>query len=303
MIRVGTRASALALAQAAWVADQLPAATLVKVTNPGDRGERAADKSRWVSELERALLDGRIDVAVHSAKDVPAVLAEGTEIVAIPRREDPRDALVGAASLAELRAGARVGTSSLRRAAQLRARRDDLEIVELHGNIDTRLRRQAAGEFGAIVLAAAGLRRLGCENRIDAMLDELVPAPGQGALIVQGRTGHTNATSAGGSTTHPPTRRAVLAERSFAAVIGASCNTAVGAHADPGPEPMAPDSVRLRAWVGLPDGSEWIADELTGPFDEVGSELAERMLKVGAGDLLARAEATVATSDVEVGGR
>jgi hydroxymethylbilane synthase len=191
-MRLGTRGSALALVQAEWVAAQLrssgTACELVEITTAGDRGELVADKSRWVSALERALLEDRIDLAVHSAKDVPAELAEGLELFAITPREDPRDALCGAPSLDALPAGARIGTSSLRRAAQLRALRDDLEVVELHGNVDTRLRKLAAGAADAVVLALAGLRRLGREADADAVLDQLVPAAGQGALALEARS-------------------------------------------------------------------------------------------------------------------
>src|SRR2546421_6893610 len=137
-MRIGTRGSRLALAQATWVAERVGRDTeLVRITTSGDRGAAVGDKSRWVSELEQALLDRRIDLAVHSAKDVPAELADGLELVAITERADPRDAICGAASLAALASGARVGTSSLRRAAQVRAVRDDVEVVELRGNVDT----------------------------------------------------------------------------------------------------------------------------------------------------------------------
>ncbi len=160
-MRIGTRGSALALAQAQWVAERLgDGASLVTITTSGDRGASVGDKSRWVSELERALLEDEIDVAVHSAKDVPAELPEGLELVAIPTRADPRDVLCGAPGLAELAPGARVGTSSLRRAAQLRSVRSDLDVVEVRGNVDTRLRKLAAGEVEALVLARAGLERL-----------------------------------------------------------------------------------------------------------------------------------------------
>ncbi len=168
MIRVGTRGSALALAQARWVAERLEARSeLVPITTTGDRRGPVEDKSRWVSELERALLDREIDVAVHSAKDVPAELAPGLCLAAIPARADSRDAICGAAGLDALAAGARVGTSSLRRAAQVRAVRDDLELVEIRGNVDTRLRKLASGAVDALVLAragwsgsAAGMRRM-----------------------------------------------------------------------------------------------------------------------------------------------
>ena len=163
-MRIGTRGSALALAQAGQVAEALGGAELVPIATTGDRAPAGAgaglDKERWVREIDVALLAGEIDLAVHSAKDVPARLAVGLELVATPPRADPRDALCGAPSLAALAAGARVGTSSLRREAQLRARRDDVDVVELRGNVDTRLRRLAEGAFDAIVLARAGLQRL-----------------------------------------------------------------------------------------------------------------------------------------------
>ncbi len=190
MIRVGTRGSALALAQARWVAERLDDdAELVTVASAGDRGAQPSDKSRWVSELERALLEERIDVAVHSAKDVPAELPEGLELVAVPARADPRDAICGARSLAELRSGARVGTSSLRRRAQLRAEREDIEVVEIRGNVDTRLRKLKDGECEALVLAVAGLERLGRGDEAGGLLDELIPAAGQGALALEARAG------------------------------------------------------------------------------------------------------------------
>ncbi|MGI8507203.1 MAG: hydroxymethylbilane synthase, partial [Solirubrobacteraceae bacterium] len=182
-MRIGTRGSALALAQAEWVAALLgDGVEIVKINTLGDRGALAQDKSRWVSELERALLDGRIDLAVHSAKDVPTELGEGLELVAIPERADARDAICGAPSLAALPPGARIGTSSVRRAAQIRSIRDDIEVVELRGNVDTRLRKLAEGQVDALVLAFAGLQRLGRGSEAGGVLGELVPAAGQGAL-------------------------------------------------------------------------------------------------------------------------
>ena len=182
-MRIGTRGSALALAQAGTVARAL-GAELVTITTTGDRDRGALDKERWVRELDAALLAGEVDLAVHSAKDVPAVLAAGIEIVAVPERADPLDALCGAPSLAALAPGARVGTSSLRRAAQLRALREDLEIAELRGNVDTRLARLAAGDYDAIVLARAGLDRLGRGAEASGALTELLPCAGQGALAI-----------------------------------------------------------------------------------------------------------------------
>jgi hydroxymethylbilane synthase len=284
-LRLGTRGSALALAQARWVAGRIRPTLpveLVEVTTAGDVDRARGDKSRWTGALEEALLAGEIDIAVHSAKDVPGELAEGTEIVAVPPREDPRDVVVG-----ELRPGARVGTSSLRRRAQLLAARPDVEVVELRGNVDTRLRKLAAGEVDALVLAAAGLARLGRSDVAAAPLegDVFVPAPGQGCLIVQGRSGmhfgiEGGSAGAAGSlvaAVDDPSSRALLAaERAVVARLGASCHTPVGVHSD---------GSSIAAFVGLPDGSEWLIDE-AGDADS----LAERMLSAGAADLLARAE-------------
>ncbi|MDQ6778893.1 MAG: hydroxymethylbilane synthase, partial [Actinomycetota bacterium] len=204
MIRVGTRGSTLALAQARWVADRLAdEVELVTVTVAGDLSAAVADKSRWVSELEQALLDRRIDVAVHSAKDVPSELAPGLELVAIPERADARDALCGAPTLRSLAPGARVGTSSLRRTAEIRAARTDVEVVPVRGNVDTRLRKLAEGEFDALVLALAGLQRLGREDAADGVLDELVPAAGQGALALEARAGVAEVAEALGALRDP----------------------------------------------------------------------------------------------------
>jgi hydroxymethylbilane synthase len=275
LIRVGTRGSALALAQAEWVGSRLGTAyQLVTVEAPGP----VDDKSRWVSGLERALLAGEVDVAVHSAKDVPAELAEGLSLVAIPAREDPRDAICGAASLSALPAGARVGTSSLRRAAQLRAARDDLEVVEVRGNVDTRLRKLAAGECEALVLAAAGLHRLGL--RPDGILDELVPAAGQGALAVEARPGAVSVERL----VDADATACVLAERELTRALGASCNTPVGAYArvlDGDGEQL-----ELTAWVGRVDGSAWIRDQLCGAAPGLGARVSERLLACGAAELL-----------------
>ena len=190
-MRLGTRGSALALAQAQWVADRLDGETRAGRDHHPRRSRSGSpgDKSRWVSELEHALLDGRIDLAVHSAKDVPSELADGLELVAIPAREDARDALCGGPSVAALAPGARVGTSSVRRAAQLRAARDDIEVVPLRGNVDTRLRKLAEGQVDALVLALAGLERLGRAAQAGGVIDAFVPAAGQGALALEARAG------------------------------------------------------------------------------------------------------------------
>jgi hydroxymethylbilane synthase len=277
LIRVGTRGSALALAQASWVAERLgDPAELVVVASDGEVG----DKSRWVSGLERALLEERIDLAVHSAKDVPAELAGGLELVAIPEREDPRDAICGARNLDELHAGARVGTSSLRRAAQLLAARDDIEIVEARGNVDTRLRKLTEGQFDALVLAVAGLRRLGREP--DGILDELVPAAGQGALALEAREDDEHVRTCSQRIEDADASACVLAERALTARLEATCNTPVGAHA----RPIGDRQFELRAWAGVPDGSEWISDRLRGDSAGLGAAVAERMLAAGAGEML-----------------
>ncbi|MGO9822081.1 MAG: hydroxymethylbilane synthase [Solirubrobacteraceae bacterium] len=283
-MRIGTRGSALALAQARAVAVLLDdGAEIVEITTSGDRGAAVNDKSRWVSELERALLEGRIDLAVHSAKDVPAELSDGLELVAVPTRADARDAICGAGSLAELAPGSTVGTSSLRRMAQINALRDDLEIVELRGNVDTRLRKLADGEVDAIVLALAGLQRLGREHEAGGVMTELVPAAGQGALAVEARAGEVD----GAQLSDATSMACVTAERALVSALGASCNTPVGAHATSLPR----GHVELTGWAGLPDGSAWLRDRLQAPANEAGSLCAERMLAAGAGEILRDAAA------------
>lgn len=292
-MRIGTRASALALAQARWVAERLGRTgtdvQIVEITTLGDRGATVADKSRWVSELERAVLERRIDVAVHSAKDVPTELEEGLELVAIPPRADARDAICGASSLAALTAGARIGTSSLRRAAQIRAARDDLEVVTLRGNVDTRLRKLAEGQADALVLALAGLERLGRASDAGGVIDEFVPAAGQGALALQARASTLSPRQLD-AVNDPPSEACVTAERHLVHALGASCNTPVGAHA----RWLDDGRLQIEGWVGLPDGSAWLRDAVSGDAVGIGLECAERMLAAGAAQLLARAEAELA---------
>ena len=295
-MRIGTRGSALALAQAGTVAALFGAdAELVTITTTGDRATAARDvndKERWVKELELALLAGEIDLAVHSAKDVPSVLPDGLELVGAPQRGDPFDALVGAPALSHLRPGARVGTASLRRASQLLALREDLDVVVVRGNVDTRLRKLESGEFDALVLAAAGLVRLGRGDAIGCVLSEMVPAPGQGTLVLEARTGDEGAAAAVQAITDRATWDALRAERALVSRLDASCNTPLGAHATVGGGGIA-----LRTFAGLPDGSSWLRDE-TPPAatpGEAGALAAERMLAAGAGDLLARAEELATT--------
>ncbi len=280
-MRIGTRGSALALVQARQVAKLLGGEhELVEVVTSGDRGQAASDKERWVRELDGALLDGSIDCAVHSAKDVPAELPQRIVIAAVPPRADPRDALCGAATLAALAPGARVGTSSLRRAAQVRALRDDLAVVELRGNVDTRLRKLEDGEYDAIVLAAAGLARLG-RGDAGAPLDELVPASGQGCLAVTTRAGEESLVA---EIDDRAAAWALTAERALVRALEADCHTPVGAHA----QVLGADALRLRAFVGAVDGSAWVRDELDGPDPErLGAAVAQRLLSAGAREVLA----------------
>ena len=287
-MRVGTRGSALALAQAGTVTALLgDGAQLVPITTSGDRNRAGTDKARWVKELELALLAGEVDLAVHSAKDVPSLLPEGLELVGAPPRANPFDALVGAPSLLELPEGARVGTASLRRAAQLRALRDDLKVVVVHGNVDTRLRRLEEGDLDALVLAAAGLRRLGREAAIGCLLTELVPCAGQGTLVLEARAGDERAGAAAAAITDAASWEALSAERALVARLDASCNTPLGAHAR-----VDAAGIVLRTFVGLPDGSAWLRDETPPvPAPAAAAELAAtRLLAAGADDLLRRAE-------------
>jgi hydroxymethylbilane synthase len=289
-VRLGTRGSALALAQARAVAAVLPGEVeIVEVRTGGDAGAAVGDKSRWVDGLERALLDGTIDLAVHSAKDVPAELGHGLELLGVPAREDPRDALVGAPSIEALALGARIGTTSLRRRAALLAARDDLDVLELRGNVDTRLRKLAEGEADALVLALAGLRRLGREEAADAVLDHeiMLPAAGQGALALEGRTDDGDAYAAAASISDLDATTCVVAERALTAALDATCHTPVAALATADGETLT-----LRAFAALPDGSEWVRDRQSGPAGDpeaLGREVADRLRSVGAAELLARA--------------
>lgn len=287
-LRIATRGSKLALTQARHVAELLGGAELVEVSADGAGG----DKSRFVRGVERALLDGGAEVGVHSAKDLPGETPAGLKIAAVPTRQDPADVWIGAGSgLDDVPEGARVGTASLRRRAQLLAARPDLRVEELHGNVDTRLRRLTEGELDAIVLAAAGLKRLGREAEIGFALDleTMVPAPGQGALALQVREGDEATVAALGAATDLGAMRELTAERATVAPLGASCATPIGVHARTDGERLG-----LVAFVGLPDGSEWIRDRIEADHAEpaaAGFALAERLLAAGARDLLDRAEA------------
>jgi hydroxymethylbilane synthase len=291
-MRLGTRGSALALAQARLIADALGGAEIVEV-----RSERSApsggDKARFVQGIEQALIAGAVDLGVHSAKDLPSELPGELVLVGVAAREDPADAYVGeAAALDRVPDGARIGTSSLRRRAQLLAVRPDLALEELRGNVDTRLRRLGQGDFDGIVLAAAGLRRLHREGEIAFRLDAgtMTPAAGQGALALEARRGDAAAAEAAGRITDSKALVELTVERATVAGLDASCRTPLGVRAE-----LAGAGLRADAFVGLPDGSEWVRDSLEGnpaDPDSLGRTLAERLLSAGAADVLERAHAT-----------
>jgi len=286
-LRLATRGSVLALTQARQVAEMLGGAELVEASADGEAG----DKERFVRGVERALLAGEADVGVHSAKDLPGRMTEQLEIAAVPAREDPADVWIGTgSSLDDVPAGARVGTASLRRRAQLLAARPDLRVEELHGNVDTRLRKLAGGELDAIVLAAAGLRRLGRAAEIGFRLPAaaMIPAAGQGALALQVRAGDTASAAAVAGALDFDAARELTAERATVALLEATCATPVGVHAQ-----IEGEGLTVEAFVGLPDGSEWLRDRVEGTAADpvaAGTLLAERLLAAGARDLLTRAE-------------
>jgi hydroxymethylbilane synthase len=292
-LRLGTRGSALALAQAKLVAKQLGGAEIVPIKTSGERGEAGGDKARFVRAIEQALLIGEVDLGVHSAKDLPTDLPDGLEIAGVPERADPRDAFVGHVnSLGECPEGSRIGTSSLRRRAQILALRPDLEVVALRGNVDTRLDRLEAGDFDGLVLAAAGLHRLGRAEEMAFPIepDELIPAPGQGALVIEARHSEDRPVTAAESITDRGALGTLSAERALVAALDASCNTPLGAIATLEHGGL----MRLRAFCGLPDGSEWLRDEMEVDASDpegLGRSLAERMKSAGAAELLQRAEA------------
>ena len=288
MIRIATRGSVLAKAQAGQVAELLGGAELVEVSSDGEPG----DKARFVRGVERALLEGGADVGVHSAKDLPAEVPEGLAIAAVPAREDAADVWIGAgSSLDDVAEGARVGTASLRRRSQLLAARPDLRVEELHGNVDTRLRKLEEGDLDAIVLAAAGLRRLGRETEISFSIpvETMTPCAGQGALVLQTRVDDDAAGAAAGAIGDERALLELTAERAVVALLGATCASPIGVHATLGGD----DLLAVEAYVGLPDGGEWIRDRVKAGEAEpalAGAHLAERLLGAGAKEILERAE-------------
>jgi len=294
-LRIGTRGSALALWQAEHVKARLAAlgqaADVVPITTTGDRLldrrlELVGGKGAFLKEIEEALLDERVDIAVHSLKDVPTALPPGLHLAAFLERADPRDALVSAsgARLAQLPKGARLGTTSLRRQAQIRAQRADLEVLDLRGNVDTRLRKVREGQYDAILLAAAGLARLGRAAEATEILepDVMLPAPGQGAIVIECRAGDERSARAIAPLDHHATGRCVLAERSFLAGLGGGCNVPLGAYAE-----ESGHEVWLRALVARADGSLVLRGECRdSDAAAAGRRLAEDLLARGAAALV-----------------
>jgi len=255
-------------------------------------GTATGVKGLFTKEIEEALLTGRIDLAVHSLKDMPTGLPEGLALTAAPAREDPRDAVAGR-TLKDVSPGGRVGTSSLRRSAQLKAMRPDLVVEPLRGNLDTRLRKLDEGQFEAILLAAAGLKRMGWQERIAELLpvDVMCPAVGQGALAIETRADGGAGELAGRKLDHAATRSAVVAERALLASLGGGCQVPIGAHAR-----VEGDHLEIRAVVISPDGTRLVRREMQGPVSDpaaVGSELGRAILDAGARAIL---EAVYGTS-------
>jgi hydroxymethylbilane synthase len=297
-IRIGSRGSALALWQAEHVKARLEGLghtpEVRVITTTGDRVldaplESVGGKGAFLKEIEEAMIAGEVDLAVHSLKDVPTTLPDGLGLCAVLQRADPRDALISASghSLAELPKGARVGTTSLRRQAQLRALRPDLSIADLRGNVDTRLRRLREGRFDAILLAMAGLTRLGRAAEVTEALDPgiLLPAPGQGAIGLECRASDADVAAAVAPLHHEVTAASVAAERAFLAALGGGCNVPLGAFA----ETDAAAGLRLRGLVARSDGSALLRGELRGGNAErLGRALADDLLARGARELLGR---------------
>ena len=295
MLVIGSRGSQLALWQAKWIGARLAERgqetriEIIKTT--GDKITdvplaKVGTKGLFTKEIEEALLDGRIDLAVHSLKDLPTEVPAGLSIAATPPREDARDALVGV-RLGELPAGAKVGTSSLRRAAQLRAVRPDLTIESVRGNLDTRLRKLDEGQYQAIVLAAAGLTRLGWADRIAEILqpDVMCPAVGQGTLAIETRTEGV-ASEVCAALDHGATRAAVTAERAVLASLGGGCQVPIGAYAE-----IAGSALRLIGVVIAPDGSLMVRKSDLGAVvnaAEIGRRVGAALLAAGAREILDR---------------
>ena len=294
-LKIGTRGSKLALWQANWVKsalnDRHPSRSveLVIIKTKGDKIldvplAKVGGKGLFVKEIEEALLDGRIDLAVHSMKDMPSDIPKGLCIGAIPERENPRDVLISKKNrpLSQLEPGARIGTSSLRRAAQLLHARSDLEILPLRGNLDTRLKKLETENLDAIVLAAAGVRRLGLENRITEFLDEnvMLPAVGQGALCIEIRENDPEVATLVAKLEHRQTRTIVMGERAFLNRLEGGCQVPIAAHGK-----IADSRFTLCGLVATVDGKTFIKETFSGPessAETIGLELADHLVSLGA---------------------
>jgi hydroxymethylbilane synthase len=306
-LRLATRQSALALAQTGLVADALCAAwpavevELVPVVTEGDRRRDVATtalggKGVFTAAVQEAVLDGRADLAVHSAKDLPALRTPGLVLAGVPERADPRDVLVGrepVRSLDDLPAGATVGTGSPRRVALLRFLRPDLGVVPIRGNVDTRLRRARSGELDAVVLAAAGMLRLGLGDELLAPLDpeSFIPAPGQGCLAVEAREDDTRVLGLVGAITHRPSRVALRGERAFLAKLGGSCTLPAGALLT---QPTD-GRVEMHGFLAAADGKGLVRERLAGPADDpegLGAVLAIRLLEACGPEVRALVESS-----------
>jgi len=294
MLTIGSRGSQLALWQARWIKARLEeegqACRIEIIRTTGDKITdvplaQVGSKGLFTKEIEEALLRGDVDLAVHSMKDLPTELPAGLMIAAVPAREDPRDALVGK-KLNDLAAGSKVGTSSLRRAAQLRALRPDLRVESLRGNLDTRLRKIDEGRYDAIVLAAAGLKRMGWDNRIAEVLstDYMCPAVGQGALAIETRADQGDAERICRGLDHAETRLAVAAERALLAALGGGCQVPIGAYAQ-----VDGDEIHLTAVVCTPDGDRLLRRNASGATidpEALGNRLGQELLEAGADEIL-----------------
>lgn len=300
LFKIGTRKSALALFQANWVKDRIEELypgieiELVKIVTGGDKIldsplAKIGGKGLFVKEIEEALLSGEIDIAVHSMKDMPVIIPEGLVIAAVPQREDPYDALISRNGdlLIHLTEGAKVGTSSFRRSVQIKMQRPDLDVQVLRGNLDTRIRKLDEGQFDAIIVAVAGLNRLGFKHRIVEFLTppHFIPAVGQGAIAIETRERDERVRNLLEPLEHAPTRIVIKAERAFLRNLGGGCQAPIAAHAiflDDG-------KVHLQGMVSSLDGKEVIRGEMEGTPAEayhIGAKLAWRLLDKGARNIL-----------------
>jgi hydroxymethylbilane synthase len=299
MIIIGTRGSSLALAQTTWIKERIlrhfpdieVSLKIIKTSADKDMTSSLRSASSvgvFVKELEQALQEEQIDIAVHSMKDVPTQIAAGLEISAIPEREDARDAFIAfqARNLLELPKGSAIGTGSVRRQSQILAIRPDLKILDIRGNVDTRLKKLQDGIYDAIILACAGLRRLGLQQRITCPLDyaQMLPAPGQGALAIESRSQDSRIKAIVSPLNHSPSAIAVSAERSFLQRMGGGCNVPIGAYAR-----VTQEMFEMDALVASPDGQRIVRDSIQENLkrmDEAVASLADRILLRGGRAIL-----------------